>query len=67
MKRDKGLINFDCSKQARECNGVRGEGGGLLNSEITLYQGLCRKKSTDQYIANLELHEITLSVFNDLF
>ena len=37
MKRDRGLINFDCSKGATECNGEWGGGGGGLNSEITLY------------------------------
>ena len=34
MKRDRGLINFDCSKGATECSGG---GGGGLKSEITLY------------------------------
>ena len=52
MKRDRGLINFDCSNGATE--------GGLT---VSLHYIICRNKSTDQYIANLELHEITYKCF----
>ena len=41
MKRDRGLINFDCSKGAMEHNGEWGGGGGGLT--VRLHYIICRK------------------------